>query len=913
MSSLVKKEAVRILTFLIAMGLAMPGFAQVTTGQISGVVKDSSGGVVPNAAVHVVSRETALDRTGATNADGFYAVLDLQPGTYSVRIEHQGFKTVERSGIELTAGDRVDVSPALEVGNVAEVVTVSGRGEQVETDNGTVGRLVDGEQIRELSLNGRNLIQLTMLLPGVVTTTDQFDRGSVAQGNISNFVFNGVRSTSTSLTVDGGGNQDNGGYTAGTANLSVDFVQQVKVASSAYSAEYGRLGGSQINYTTRSGTGQYHGTLFEFFRNDKLNARSFFAPKLEELRLNQFGWNLGGPVLKRGTGKIFFFVGQEYRRRIDGQTQAVTLPTEAQRAGIISTTATLRYPSNFSVVNLRGQPISDPTQGTPANPQGLNILPQQYMTHNGLAIMSIYDAMQKLAVVYTDKAIANNATFELANVDIRREDIARVDYQPSERNQFYVRYLYDVGTSLSPYFEGPMPNFQNYRDNQSPNAQLAWTAVISGKTINEAAVASNYLNLWRPIYGTQGLPQTYGLNFKELYSNLDQVYGIPSVAIAGYTSLSQSINQANSPMWEFSARDNFTRVEGKHILKVGILAMRDRKNQNFTFNTGGINFNPSGNIYSTGNAILDTLLGNYYSYTETNKGKWTFVRATQIESYVADTWKVKSNLTLDIGLRYSFMEAPYVTDNTISTFLPSLYNPANAQRVIPTGTNVGQLQPGVGQPYNGIAVPGSSFYNSSQAPTDPAAQNLFHDLPRGFYNNQNKFSPRFGFAYDPFHNGTFSIRGGAAIYYDQMNLGDTTAVGYGNPPFVTTATLYNGQLDNLAASQNVPFPVSDVGTRLNVQSPTTYNWSFGFQRKLPFQTLLDVNYVSTQGRHLERRPNINQVTPAVQYANSAINLNALRPYQGYTNITLYETSASSSYNALQVALSRRYSKKLTYT
>src|ERR1017187_994358 len=332
---------------------------------------------------------------------------------------------------------------------------------------------------------------------------------------------------------------------------------------------------------------------------------------------------------------------------------------------------------------------------------------------------------------------------------------------------------------------------RNYRDNQSPNVQLAWTSVISGKTINEAAVVSNYLNLWRPQYGTQGLPQTYGLNFKELYSNKDQVYGIPGISIAGYTALSQSINEANSPMWDFSVRDNFTHVEGKRILKTGILAMRERKNVLIPFSTGSITFNPSGNIYSTGNAIFDTLLGNYNSYTETNQEKWMRLRFTQIEGYVADTWKVMPNLTLDIGVRYAFLGTPYATDNTFSTFIPSLFNPANAQVVIPTGANAGQLVTGVGQPYNGMAVPGSSFYNSKDTPADPAAQNLFHGLPRGLYDNQNKFSPRFGFAYDPSHNGTFSIRGGAAIYYDQMNNSDVPDVG--NPPFVTTSILYYGQ------------------------------------------------------------------------------------------------------------------------
>ena len=162
------------------------------------------------------------------------------------------------------------------------------------------------------------------------------------------------------------------------------------------------------------------------------------------------------------------------------------------------------------------------------------------------------------------------------------------------------------------------------------------------------------------------------------------------------------------------------------------------------FTTGSVSYQTSGNPNTTGNALFDTLLGNYYQYTETDKEKWTPIRMTQIEGYVADTWKVLSNLTLDIGVRYQFLPPPYTTDNGISTFMPNLFNPANAQQVIPTGTNAGQLQPGVGQPANGIVHAGTG------------------GLSRGFYDNQNKFSPRFGFAWDPSRNGTFSVRGGAA-------------------------------------------------------------------------------------------------------------------------------------------------------
>jgi hypothetical protein len=866
--------------------------------------------------VQIVHQQTSLERTVSTNADGFYVAPNLQPGSYRVRIEGNGFKAYERSNIELTAGDRVDVSAALAVGAVTETITVEARGESVETDNPTLGRLVDGEQVRELALNGRNLVQMVMLLPGVVSTTDQFDRGGIATGSVADIIINGTRSTSTSVTVDGGSNQDTGNITGQTNNVSVDFVREVKVASSAYSAEYGRQAGASINYTTRGGTEQYHGTLFEFFRNDKLNSRGFFSPRVDTLRLNQFGWNLGGPVQIPGLigkdRKLFFFIGQEYRRRVDGQTQRATFPTHAERSGILSTTATLRYPANFPVASLRGQPIEDPSRATAANPTGRNILPVQYQTANGRAIMRVYDAMEKLSSLYVDSATANNTTFQLANTDIRRGDVIRLDYQPSVRNQIYARFLHDTGSGYSPYEMGAVPTFQATRRNKNPNLQVAWTSVISERTINEAAIVSNYFNLYRLQVGDQRLPQTYGLKINELYGDETETYGMPAIAIAGYSTLSGARDTRDSPVWDFSVRDNFSRLIGKHILKTGFLAIRNRKNQRVYFTTGNLTFNTSGNTNSTGNALMDALLGNYQQYTETNREKWTRIRMTQIEGYVQETWKAQPNLTLDLGVRYHFLPPPYVIDDTVATFLPNLYDPAKARQVIPTGSNAGQLTPGVGDPYNGIAVAGSSFHNSKDAPTDAAAQNLFRGLPRGFYKNQHKLSPRFGFAWDPSHKGTLSFRGGAAVYYDRMNNGDLTEAG-GNPPFVNTVTLFNGEVDNLASGRNAQFPVSISSFRPDLEAPAIYKWSFGFQKRLPLTMLLDVNYVSTQSRHLLRKPNLNLVAPAVQYANSTVNINSIRPYQGYTNIALWETSAASNYHGLQIGLSRRYSKKLTYS
>jgi hypothetical protein len=888
----------RRLVFFVLI-VAAPLCAQLTTGQISGTVRDSSSGAVPGAAVHVVSEETALDRAANTDKDGRYTVTNLAVGGYTVKVDVAGFKSFVHAGIQLTAGERIEINPRLEVGQVNESVTVTAAGETVETESGTVGSLIDGSQARDLSLNGRNIAQLLMLLPGVVSGTDQFDRGSIAFGGVGDFYVNGTRSTSNAVTVDGGFNQDSGNIVSMTNNVGVDFVQQVKVQASSYSAEYGRNGGGQINFVTRGGTTKYHGTLFEFLRNDKLNARSFFAPNIEKLRLNNFGWNIGGPIQLPwrpvSQKKLFFFAGQEYKRRVDGQTVRDTFPTTGERSGIINTTATLRYPSNFPVADLRGQPVADPSRATAANPTGRNILPRQYMTANGLAMMKIYDVMQQQSALYTDVAGANNITFQNPNADIRREDIARLDYQPSGRNQFTGRILYDTGSNSVPYETGNVPTFRATRRNKASNLQLSWTRVQSTRTINELAAVSNYLNLERIPYGEFARPQTYGLNIQEIYGNEMNIYGIPSIAIAGYTTIPGARANPRSPVWDFSVRDNLTHIQGAHQLKTGILLIRDRKNErtNATL-TGALAFNPSGNIYSTGNALMDALLGNYYTYVESDVDKTNRNRFSQFEGYVADTWKARRNLTLDIGARYYLMTPPHLVDNTASTFLPDRFDPKQAQTVIPTGANAGELAPGVGKPLNGIAIAGQN------------------GMPDGFYQTQNKISPRFGFAYDPFGHGDFAIRGGAAIYYDRLPAGDLATAG-GNPPFVNTYTLYNASVENLSGGRAAQFPVAVTSYRPSVVAPATYNWNFGIQKKLPAKTLLDLNYVATQGRHLLRQVNINIIDPATQFRNSSLNQNAIRPYSGYTNITLWQSSSASNYHGLQTSISRRYASRLTYS
>jgi hypothetical protein len=894
--------------------------AQTTTGQIFGTTTDPTQSAVAGVEIAVVNEASGVRRQVTSSAEGFYLAANLEPGRYRVEAAKAGFKQFVRAGITLTAGERVEAKVQLALGDVTERVDVRDTGATIETASGAVSQLVEGAQLRDIALNGRNIVQLLMVMPGVASTGDEFDRGGIAFGNFGGFNVNGMRSTSMQTTLDGGNNQDSGNITSMTNNIGVDFVQEVKAVTSGYSAEFGRFAGGQVNFTTRSGTEQFHGALFEFFRNDKLNARSFFAPTKEKLRLNNFGWTFGGwvplpGISTRGGRKLFFFAGQEYKRRVDGDTRLATMPTRAERAGIMRpSTATFVYPSNFPVAALRGTPIEDPARATPDNPTGRNILPQRYITTNGAAMMRVFQTMETQASRYIDEPLANNTTFQLANTDRRREDILRLDYALSPQHNLSFRWVYDSGDNFVPYETGNIPTFRATRQNRTPNYQATWTYSLSPTRVNEFAAAATHLFLERVPNDDFRLPSTYGFTNRELFGNEQQVYGIPSYAIAGFTTISGARINPYSPVADYTLRDTFTWIKGKHQLKFGGLAIRNDKNERITGSLPGqFSFQNQGNSLSTGSPLLDAQLGNFFQYSEADADKFVYTRFYQTEGFVADTWRARKNLTLDLGVRYYRMGAPYDRYNTLSTFLADRFDPAQAQRVIPSGVGAGELQAGVGRPNNGLILPGGSFPSPGRVTERVRNLNLFAGFPRGLFSTEHRLSPRFGFAYDFGGRADFVVRGGIGIFYDRLATGRSVEAG-GNPPFVQTVTLFEGSVDDPAGGRRqAQFPVSIASLRPDIRTPETYNWNFGFQKKLFLNSIVDVNYVSTQGRGLLRRPDINQVSPAVRAANLAPNINSLRPFPGYTTIRLYESGASSSYHGLQMGWSRRYATDLTFS
>src|SRR5215471_15759783 len=410
--------------------------AQDIFGVIAGTVTDPSGAAVPHAKITITNQATSLQRTLSTDDRGFYLAPQLPVGIYKVTVEVKGFKTVTKDGNDLAAGAHLSVNLALEIGSVTEVVEVHTTGETVNTISGEISRTIDSEQVQHLALNERNYVQLVSLIPGAALTS--FDQTALTTGmSTTASSVNGQRADGNLFTVDGGFNMDSGSNATQLDNVGIDFVREVSVQTSNYSAEYGRNDAASVNVVTKSGGNSFHGSAFEYVRNEifdatnpgsKLNAapgtpdRTLKPP----LRYNDFGWTVGGPVKK---GRLFFFAGQEWKKlRIAALAQNMTLPTTAELSGNFSSfSKTLKLPANA--------PAGCTIVG--------NVMSPQCITPNGQAIANVYSLMEKQAAVFNNIDAANNTTFQPNNPQNWREDIIRIDFHVTDNQALYFRYLHD--------------------------------------------------------------------------------------------------------------------------------------------------------------------------------------------------------------------------------------------------------------------------------------------------------------------------------------------------------------------------------------------------------------------------------------------------------------------------------------
>jgi len=884
-----RATAIVFTTFLLS--AALP--AQSTFNQsIQGTVQDASGAVVPHATVTVTNAETNLVRSAVSNESGNYVISNLPIGFYDVSATASGFKKFSLTKVELTVDSKISVNVKLDLGSINETVSVTADAARVETTTGAVSNLITGTQASQIQLNGRNFPQLLQLLPGVSTTySSGFGLFGGYGVNNSGQSINGSRTDTFSWNLDGADNKDNGGGGNNFININPDAIAEFRVLTTNYGAEYGQNAGAVINIAVKRGTQDFHGLAYEYFRNDDIQARAFNASSIPELRYNNFGWNLGGPVyipklFNKDKSKLFFFIAEDFKRLRQGVANTWTVPTLAQRNGNFSSLPASQWPK-------------DPATGT-VFPGG--IVPQSQWSPNSVKLLDNYPLPN-----FTGSG--GNYAFNTVQPLNTNEYLYKVDYNISNKNQLSVHYFRDYYTSTQNQTQLILYN----RNIPGTNFSTQWTFVPNPTTVNVAqftftgnvifektGIAPN--TIFIPDFTRAGEGITYPTPY-------NATAAIPSYQVTGLNNLTATPLNFNNFNRIFDWKDDLSKVIGNHTLKAGVLVMRSRKNQDnvpaingtFSFNTSGPN--------STGNAIANALLGNFNNYVEASALRQGWYRFSQVEPYIQDDWRVTSRLTLNIGFRWAYMQPQYSALNNTSAFLPQYYNPAQAVSIVPS---TGAIVPNSGNINNGLVLGGNGFPGNAvlrfpEITSNLAVLGLFHNLPKGTANTDwGTWQPRFGFAYDLTGKQNTVLRGGYGVFYERIE-GNYIFSAVNNPPFIQQATLYYGNVENPAGGtvQNFPNTINNSHS-LDMRAPRIMNWSLGVEQKLGTASILTVQYVGSSAASLSYQNDINQLPLGTLTLHPDTNVNALRPYPGYADIYQYNTGANFIYNSLQVQLRKQF-------
>jgi len=902
------------LTFVLVL-LALPALAQFDRGQVGGFVRDEQGAVVPGAAVKVTNEQTRLERAYTTDHSGYYVAPALTPGIYEVAVELSGFKKFVQTGVKVDAASNVQVDATLTAGGIQEAVTVVGENTPLQTNTGQITKTIEARQIQDMMLNGRNPINLALLKPGVRGgaggSFGSFQPDSLSTGG---FNINGSRSDENLITIDGviATRTRSSGAIIGT--LNVDTVQEMQVLTASYLPEYGRSSGGQIRFVTKGGGREFRGDVFEFYRDESLDANSCSrnsSPLLElsskpaPFTFHQFGYDIGGPVavgkFNRNRDKMFFFWAQEWIRYDREDTATSTVPTLAMRRGDFSE---LLSPSNpfFG----RQVLVRDPLTGQPF-PN--NVIPSNRLSPNGLGLLNVYPEPTPGFQRGQDNLIITSP-----NPRRTRKDTLRLDFVPNSSNSISFRGSLFHWTAVDAFRDNlPLARTDWSRPNES--ASVSWTSTFSPTVINEATFGFSrdrvYIEVFR---GTDSFVRSkYGINYPYVFPGKEIEDKIPTISIQNFRTADGGPYPAFSqgPIWTFS--DNLTHIRGRHTFKGGVFVEYsgeddfdqinvlaqpgDTNNQNGRFEF------TDGRAGGTGLAVANAAMGLFTNYGEIGKRSKTDWRALAVDAFIQDSWKVRSNLTIEGGLRYVYWPPWHAKLNNAAMFHPDYYDPAQAAVINRTnGAILG------GDRFNGIVLPGTGFPAEAQgqieAASNPEYQRLFRGLPRGFSQTHSTvFQPRFGMAYQL--NPKTVLRLGAGLFHTRVTLNDSTLLG-GNPPIQFKVGITDGLVDQPTGGTRQNFPLVMTMQDPIFKHPTAYNWSASFQRELPFDVAVDLTYVGRMGLHLQRERNINQLAPGTRFANPGVNPNALRPYLGFATIRLSENAGRSIYHGLQASLERRF-------
>jgi hypothetical protein len=869
---------------------AGPAFGQAVSGTILGTVTDATGAVRPGAKVTAVNEGTGLTRGTTSDANGEYTFPSLPTGHYTITAEETGFRTLAISNIELGVDQHVKIELKLETGAASETMTVVGESPLLQTSTSELGTTVANQEIEALPLNGRNFVNLTRTVPGVlrgIPGANIDGAGSLAWRASASFSANGQRPRDNNFILDGVDNNETWLQTV-VIFPSVDSLDEFKLQTSTYSAEFGRSLGGVVNLQIKSGTNKLTGSGFEFHRDSAFDANNFFnnragRPK-PDFKQNQFGGTAGGPVFKN---KMFFFGSYQGHRETQGQTALSTVPTQAMRNG------------DFSELN---RTIFDPQTGQPFPG---NVIPSQRFDPVAAQIFSqLYPAPNTAGTRQSNGQIINN--YLLNPIKTRHDDQfdTKVDDNLSAANRFFVRYSFQKTHRIQP---ASLPHgdagFTFGAGDGNIKAQgLAAndTHIISNHLLNEARFGWTSIKFFMtPIdYGTNpanavGLP---GVNLNQATSALSQ-FTFQNIRNLGQNGNQPLITNQN----DFSFLDNVTWTKGKQTIKMGgNLILRSREVLNADSITGVFAFNnnmtsncagqPAGCKVdsATGFDVASFLLGLTAGKTRALFDANTYTeKRPEFGAYAQDDYRLTSKLTVNLGLRWD-VYPPYLEVNNRQ----SNFDPSTGQFVVASDNAT----------INGVKV-GRRLQTYSK-----------RDL-----------GPRTGFAYDLSGNGKTIVRGGFGVYWD-FTPGGTSSSKAQNPPFLQstaqspTPSAYGS---DLLLKAGLPAPPGVDPTRpasgttrsifdINFRDAYARQWNLNVQRGLATNYLLEVAYVGSQGRNMLIKGDPNQAPPVVGVTDANVN----RPYATLSpalrTIGQVQAKGTLDYNALQIKFQRRFANNFSF-
>ena len=838
---------------VISLALAPAAHAQAISGSIQGNVTDESGAVLPNAKVQLRNVETGVTLGTQTNTSGFYFLGEVRPGAYELSVEASGFQRYVQRGITVRVEDRLRADAQLRLGQVTESVEVVAETPLIQTENNTLGRVIEENSIKQLPLRGRNAFELVLLTPGVTQRSDD------EQPRLG-----GGRARTGEFVLDGGSiTTPRRGQLFTQPNL--DAIQEFKVQTSGLSAEFGRTAGGVVNATLKSGTNRWSGNVFEFHRNNSINARNFFSPRNPKLIQNQFGGMIGGPIVR---DRLFFFGDFELFRQSEESLFNRTIPTARMRTGDFSELlGPVVGTDNLGNAVQRNQ-IFDPAttravgNGFVRDPFPNNIIPPNRFDPAG----------QRLLALYPDPNLPGlNQNFQRLvprTVDNNKFDV-RIDWRASDKDYVFGRYSWDHQFNSTPRpFDAARSGGQRGNFDRYLTSTINWTRTISPTILNDARVS-----MFRGIQERLLSLTTGGASLG--IPNLD-IVGLPVVAVPGYEGLGDS--QAFNPVENGRQIQNTTTfIRGKHVWKAGAdfrtFPINDLQLQ-FTgeYSFSQVQTADPRNAGTTGNPLASLLLGQANEFNNSTLRGRFYYRSMYFGAFVQDDWKVTPNLTLNIGLRYDVEQNPRETRYQGSNFDLNLGRPVTMR-----------------------------------------------ELGRNYIQETDKLNlgPRFGFAWRPFGLTRTVVRSHYGIFYIPLT-GRATSAFARFPADQRLGIQSDGLNAAVVLSNTPPIIPSEDGRGFAIDTKNTnaklgsyQQWNFDIQHEA-VGMLFQASYAGSVGRHLMMNVDKN-VIPIEQVQRAGTGTQAMRPYPDYGFILCHCEEQNSSYNALQLGIERRYNGGLFFS